>query len=244
MFWNASRSIEIFQELKWLYLILDIAALAGPVALSFDKRVHFISSWKNVFLASVIVAIPFLIHDEIFTSSRFWGFNDDYISGIKLGSLPIEEILFFIVVPFSCTFIYACCNYYFDRIKPKWINLTVQSLVLLYILYLLFVDWSGWYTITVSMAGMLILVLWILNDRTKHSGLAFVLSLLPFFGMNGILTGILTEEPVVWYSEAEKIPGRITTIPYEDVIYAFTLIIGVILLFEYLNRNEKDRTSI
>lgn len=244
MFRDAYCSFQVFQKLNWLYLILDIVAISGPVALSFDRRVHYVSSWKKVLLASLIVGIPFLIHDEIFTSNAFWGFNEKYISGFKIGSLPIEEILFFFVVPFSCVFIYACCNYYFRKWNAELINRIIQALVLGYILFLLVTDWQGWYTLTISIAGLGVLVLWIINKRVKHGGLAFILSLLPFFGMNGVLTGIITSEPVVWYSNAEKIPGRITTIPFEDVIYAFTLILGVILVFEYLRKNEEDRITI
>lgn len=223
---------------------MDIAAISGPVALSFDNRVHYVSSWKKVLLASLIVGIPFLIHDEIFTSNAFWGFNDLYITGFKIGNLPIEEILFFFVVPFSCVFIYACCNYYFRKWNTHLLNRIVQILVLGYIGFLLLIDGQGWYTLTISIAGIGVLILWAMNKRVKHGGLAFILSLIPFFGMNGILTGIMTPEPVVWYSEAEKIPGRITTIPFEDVIYAFTLIMGVILVFEYLRRNEEDRITV
>lgn len=230
--------------MNWLYLILDIAAISGPVALSFDSRVHYVASWRKVFLASLIVSIPFLVHDEIFTSNAFWGFNDLYITGLKIGDLPIEEILFFFVVPFSCVFIYACCNYYFRNWNMTLLNRIVQLLTFGYILFLLLTDWQGWYTLTISIAGLGVLILWVINKRVKHGGLAFMISLLPFFGMNGILTGIMTSEPVVWYSEAEKIPGRISTIPYEDVIYAFTLIMGVILVFEYLRRNEKDRITV
>lgn len=124
------------------------------------------------------------------------------------------------------------------------LNRIVQLLTFGYILFLLLTDWQGWYTLTISIAGLGVLILWVINKRVKHGGLAFMISLVPFFGMNGILTGIMTSEPVVWYSEAEKIPGRISTIPYEDVIYAFTLIMGVILVFEYLRRNEKDRITV
>jgi lycopene cyclase domain-containing protein len=223
---------------------LDIAAISGPIALSFDSRVHYVASWKKVLLASLIVSIPFLIHDEIFTSSSFWGFNDLYITGFKIGNLPIEEILFFFAVPFSCVFIYACCNYYFRKWNAQLLNRIVQLLVFGYIVFLLLTDWQGWYTLTISIAGIGVLILWITNKRVKHGGLAFILSVIPFFGMNGILTGIMTPEPVVWYSEAEKIPGRITTIPFEDLIYAFTLIMGVILIFEYLRRNEKNRITV
>ena len=46
---------------------------------------------------------------------------EKYISGIKLFELPIEEILFFIVVPYACLFIYACMKYYFPKAENfKW----------------------------------------------------------------------------------------------------------------------------
>ena len=101
---------------QYLYLILDLSILLMIIPLSFDKKVSYVSTWKSAFLAIGFVGVPFLIWDILFTEWGIWGFNDSYLSGIYLYNLPIEEVLFFIVVPFACTFIYACAKAYFSHL--------------------------------------------------------------------------------------------------------------------------------
>ncbi|MEP5612704.1 MAG: lycopene cyclase domain-containing protein, partial [Cyclobacteriaceae bacterium] len=98
--------------MQWLYFILMGGSLIFPLAWSFEKRVSYHKNWKSLFPAIFLTALFFLFWDEVFTQRGVWGFNDSYISGIKFGSLPLEEILFFIVVPFSCVFIYECVGYF------------------------------------------------------------------------------------------------------------------------------------
>ncbi len=239
MFRNALRSIQIFQAVTNYYLILDLVALGGPLLLSFDKRVAYYKQWKAFILAALIIAVPFLIHDELFTKNGFWGFNPDHLIGIYAGHLPLEELLFFIIVPFSCYFIYACVKYYLNGLNHQLINRIVQLAVLIYATVLIFTRPEGWYTATIVPASILTLFIWTRSDIKKPLGLSFLLSLIPFLIMNGALTGSFSDEPVVWYSELEKVPGRIFTIPFEDVLYAFTLIIGVSLLADRFQQGKK-----
>lgn len=225
--------------MKYLYLLIDLLAIAGPIALSFDKRVAFYKQWKYVLTASLIIAIPFLLQDAIFTTQGFWGFNPEYLTGIYIGNLPLEEILFFFVVPFSCYFIYACIKYYLRHLSLKWLNRLVQIGIALYVILIYAPIPKGWYTITILPTSIIVLYIWIRSAEKTHAGLAFLISMLPFFLMNGALTGLFTDEPVVWYNESEKQPGRIFTIPYEDVLYAFTLIISVFLLADKLQGRAK-----
>ncbi|RZV65666.1 MAG: lycopene cyclase domain-containing protein, partial [Flavobacteriaceae bacterium] len=64
----------------------------------------------------------------------------------------------------------------------------------------------------------------------------FLVMLIPFFIVNGILTGSFIEDQVVWYSDSEIIGIRLFTIPIEDTVYAFTMILTNLVLVEYLQK--------
>jgi lycopene cyclase domain-containing protein len=222
--------------MKSLYLILILGTLAGPLALSFDKNVRYFKSWKSALLSSLIIAVPFLIWDAFFTERLFWGFNEEYLLGIYLFNLPLEEVLFFIIIPFACTFIYEVCKYFFRSYSLKGLNKMFYFAIPLYALTLLSLGDFGYYTISVQISSTLILVWMILNAELRYLSLAFLISLIPFIVVNGILTGSLTENPVVWYNEAQIVSPRILTIPMEDILYSFTLVVANMILFEKLQR--------
>lgn len=224
--------------MNFLYLWLDLAALAGPLLLSFDKKVRYVTNWKNVFLASFIISVPFLVWDIVFTHKGVWGFNEDYLIGLRVFGLPIEEILFFFIVPFACVFIYECYNYYLKEKNTFWVDWFVVSGAFVYIALLLFIDPTGWYTLSVSVAALPMLMWWIYNRKIKHIGITFLTCLIPFLIMNGILTGSITAEPIVWYNYQENVNIRLGTIPIEDVMYGMTLIVSVILLFDTIKRSK------
>ena len=99
----------------YTYLVLDIASVLFPLALSFDKKVAFYKLWKYLFPAMVISGAFFILWDVLFTAQGVWGFNPKYITGINVFNLPIEEVLFFVCVPYSCVFIYEVFNAYVKR---------------------------------------------------------------------------------------------------------------------------------
>jgi lycopene cyclase domain-containing protein len=63
--------------------------------------------------------------------------------------------------------------------------------------------------------------------------------LIPFFVVNGILTGSVIEQPVVWYNNQENLGIRLFTIPVEDIFYGLELMVLTILFYE----NFKYRMS-
>jgi len=64
----------------------------------------------------------------------------------------------------------------------------------------------------------------------------FMVMLIPFFIVNGILTGSFIENEVVWYNDNENLGIRLGTIPVEDVVYAFTLILTNLYLMSIFKR--------
>lgn len=225
----------------YLYLLLDIGVIILPFLLSFDQKVHYASKWYAVFPATLWIGIPFLLHDYWFTQMGVWGFNERYLTGPHIGNLPIEEILFFLVVPYSCTFIYACVRAYFPRATFKWFNWGVYAFIAIYILVILVVGFGNWYSTLVALIAIPIL-LYLLRNRAAytHVPVAFVLSVIPFFMMNSALTGLFTPEPIVWYNNAENIGFRWGTIPAEDILYSFILVVGNVLIYKsYVTRRAR-----
>jgi len=59
----------------------------------------------------------------------------------------------------------------------------------------------------------------------KQFYFSYLLILIPFLIMNGILTGSFIEEHVVWYNQQEILGIRLGTIPVEDIFYGMSLIL-------------------
>jgi lycopene cyclase domain-containing protein len=83
------------------YFWIDLITIAGPLFLSFDKKVAFYKNWRYFFSAALISSGVYLLWDIIFTALGVWKFNPEFVSGFYLINLPWEEIFFFISVPYA-----------------------------------------------------------------------------------------------------------------------------------------------
>lgn len=227
-----------------LYLWIILGTIIFPLLLSFDKKIHFYTHWKTVFPAIFAVGIFFLLWDNYFTEHRIWGFNPLYVQGIYLFRLPLEEVLFFLVVPYACLFVYEVVKGYLPDLKLDLLGrafafLMVLSGLLLTIFYL-----RNWYTLTACSLSVLLVIGVHFRARAKwfnHFALAFMICLIPFLIVNGILTGFATPEPVVWYSEDHITGIRIGTIPLEDIYYNLSMLLPIVLIHEVLSVKRKRK---
>ena len=73
---------------------------------SFHPKVKFYIYYKSIFRATLSVSSVYILWDIIFTKLGIWGFNNQYLNGIYILNLPIEEILFFLCIPFCCLYTY------------------------------------------------------------------------------------------------------------------------------------------
>lgn len=219
--------------MKFTYLLVNLCSVAIPLAFSFEAKLQFYKKWKALFPALFIVAALFLVWDGIFTAQGVWGFNDKYITGIKLFNLPLEEILFFFCIPYCCVFTYEVLNHFVKQdLLGKYAR--YGATILAYMLAALaFKYHENAYTFWTSLLtlGFLLFHLVVLKKPYwSRLVFAYLVILVPFFITNGILTGTGLAEPVVWYNDAENLGIRMLTIPVEDTIYGF-LLIGLNITF-------------
>jgi lycopene cyclase domain-containing protein len=161
-----------------------------------------------------------------------------YILGINFFNLPIEEILFFVTVPFACIFIYECINSYFNpKINPK-ISKAISYVLIASSAVLLFIYYDRLYSL-INFSTLIIVLIFTLVKRIKLDMgkfyIAYLISLIPFYIVNGILTAI----PIVLYNNTQNMGLRIGTIPFEDHFYSMSLILLNLIFFEHF-RNRKQ----
>lgn len=179
----------------------------------------------------------FIPWDVIFTINGVWGFNSDYFLGFEILSLPLEEWLFFICIPFACVFTHYALILYFPNLKLNKVATKAISISLVLILFILaLANYDKWYTlVNFSMAIPLTGLVYKYNPQLlQYFLLTFLVMLIPFFIVNGVLTGSWIDNQVVWYNNAENLGIRIGTIPVEDSIYAYSMILMNLYFFEYL----------
>ena len=225
-----------------LYLWLNIGSIYIPLLYSFHPRLQLHKRFKWLFLSLILTMGIFIPWDVIFTINGIWGFNQDYFLGVKIFSLPLEEWLFFICIPFACVFTHYALLLYIPKMKlnQKITQYIAYALmILLAIIVVLNID--KWYTV-VNFSLAIPLTWIVFNNNLKllqHFFLTFLVMLIPFFIVNGVLTGSWIESQVVWYNNAENLGLRMGTIPVEDSIYAYSMILMNLFLFEYFSLNHK-----
>lgn len=231
--------------MQWLYSVLLAGSLAVPLALSFDRSLQFRKQWRFVFPAIAIVALFYILFDVLFTRLGIWGFNPLYHFNLNLLGLPIEEWLFFVVIPFACVFLHEALMFCYPLIRVGQ-TITRVITVALITISLIFVIFNKDRTYTLySFCLLAVSLFWSIFDRRetiRSFYFTFPVMLFPFVVVNGFLTGSFARMEVVWYNSREILEVRFLTIPVEDFGYSFSLVLFN-LLFGGLFKQYSTSTS-
>ena len=228
--------------MRYTYLIINIACIFVPLLFSFHKKHSFYKEWKYFSISCIAIGSVFLIWDELFTKAGVWGFNPDYLIGIHIGHLPLEEYLFFICIPYACSFTYFAYRVLVPNIQASETLKKSNTILALFLIGISFLNYHRWYTlITFFSLGCFLLFLKYKQINLFYYYVGFA-TIIPFFFMsNGILTGSLIETPIVWYNNIKNLGIRMFTIPVEDFFYGMLLIFSNIYLHQYL-KNKMNAT--
>lgn len=226
-----------------LYIYLLLGSLLVPLLYSIFV-LDIIKYWKQFSLSTIIIAVVFLIWDYFFTKAGIWGFNDNYCLGIKIFKMPIEEWLFFLIIPFCSLFIHYAFVHLFPtfQLRKKLAIYITIALIATSIIFVL-MNFSKSYTVVSFTVLTFVLSLGLIYHKIllQKFYFTFLIILIPFFIINGILTGFLTTSPVVWYNDLENLGFRIYTIPIEDIGYCFSLLFGNLIIFENLKKKVNKK---
>jgi len=220
--------------MKYTYALIDFFTILFPFLLSFHRQSNFYQSWRSFFPALFVTGLIFVLWDVYFTSLGVWGFNPKYVTGIYIGNLPLEEILFFVCIPYACVFSFSR---FYDTVKLNP-ALNIERIVfntfivIFAIIAVIYHDRK--YTLATFTLLIIIHLLAIYVFKIKWMAKFYIIYaflLIPFFIVNGLLTGTALSEPVVWYNNKEIIGLRVLTIPIEDFFYGMDLILINLLFY-------------
>jgi lycopene cyclase domain-containing protein len=195
--------------------------------------------WPRLFPSIIIVGAAYITADIIFVKMGIWGFNPDFHSKIIILGLPLEEWLFFIVIPYSSIFIhYVFIRYFPDKTLSNTFVRIFTAILIMIVLVITVLNYDKTYTL-LNFSFLILALLLAVSDKSgllNRYYFSFLIIMVPFFIVNGILTGTLITGEVVWYNNSEIIGFRLLTVPVEDIGYAFSLVLFNLLLINRFSR--------
>jgi lycopene cyclase domain-containing protein len=100
---------------RWQYLIVLGLCLAVTAPLElFSPGVY--RQPRRLLRAVAPAAVAFLVWDAIAIAAHMWTYNRRYVTGVGIGfQIPLEEVLFFVVIPLCALLTYNAVNAILDR---------------------------------------------------------------------------------------------------------------------------------
>lgn len=229
------------------YLILILLAVAVTLPLEFIGRMGIYGRYRATLIALSTPILVFIAWDIVFASTDLWNFSKKHTYDLRIFSLPIEEILFFIFIPLAALLTYHAVSHMNKRPgfanKFYWIIFALLYFSLGYAFHkyrLMRIDLNlpmrthPYYFVCVLIV-LILFVYWISQDETRitflksknyfFTILICALFMIPF---NGYLTRLT--DPVVTY-RANLGPRIYFDMPFEDVIYGWVLLTWVLLRY-------------
>ncbi|OOQ56643.1 lycopene cyclase domain-containing protein [Mucilaginibacter pedocola] len=235
--------------MRFTYLLIDFFSFLFPFLFSFHPRLKFYKKWHALFPAMIITGALFICWDIYFTHLKVWGFNPDYLTGLFVFNLPLEEVLFFWCIPYACVFTYASLP---QKGFGKTAELLLSILLVVSSILLSAFHYKQLYTAsTFAALGILIFAARFVLHVSWLSRFyqTYLLLLLPFLLVNGLLTGTGLAAPVVWYDTKQIFGLRVLTIPVEDVFYGMSLVLLNLMIYNQILQTQyrqakKDRKAL
>ncbi len=101
------------------YLFVLGGFLLAAIFLEKKFHIHLYRNRKERVVAALVFFTIGIVWDTFATWRGHWIFPQENTLGIRIGLLPIEEYLFFLILPFLCITIYKVVDNKFVRVSVK-----------------------------------------------------------------------------------------------------------------------------
>ena len=211
----------------WFHVLVGlpplIAALA-PWRFGWTRQ-----EWRRFGWVALGVSLPWIVLDALSHARGWWAYAPEHVWAARLLGLPVEEVLFFVTVPFACLFLLTSLQrVMLTRQIDRRISdgLRYGAIILAGI-----VAWLLPYERSIADSLLLIVVvsasLWLWRRWTRTDVVWWCLVIALFFICNTVLTAL----PIVTYDHAYGSMVRLGTIPLEDLLYNLSLLGCAYLVF-------------
>jgi lycopene cyclase domain-containing protein len=212
------------------YLGLNLCIIAVPLWYTFDERTAYYRRLPALGLSIAVVSTCYLVWDILVTAGGEWSFNSRYLTGVQILNIPLEEVLFFITVPYSCLLLYEVVLYATKSGSFKLPVIVVIVSIIALLAASLAVYPQGYTAKALASCGFFLIVA-LLFDRalikSKQYWIWLAICYVPFLIINTVLTAL----PVVKYNSKAIWGLRIGTIPLEDFFYNYAMLSFYLLVY-------------
>lgn len=99
------------------YLAVLAGCLLGTLPLELALRVRVYARWPRLLAALAPGLVLGVAWDEYAVRHGHWHFDHRYLTGLNLAGLPVEEVLFFVVIPTCAVLTLEAVR----RRRPGWL---------------------------------------------------------------------------------------------------------------------------
>jgi lycopene cyclase domain-containing protein len=212
------------------YLLLNLCIIIVPLWYTPDKRTAYYRRLPALAFSIAVVSTCYLVWDVVVAARGEWSFNSKYLTGVQILNLPIEEILFFITVPYSCLFIYEVVLYATPSSRLKLPNTTIIAAIVLLIATSVVFSHQGYTAKALISCGFFLITALLCDQpliKSRQYWVWLAICYIPFLIFNSVLTAL----PVVEYNSAAIWGIRLGSIPLEDFFYNYSMLSFYLLVY-------------
>lgn len=102
---------------RYQYLLLMAACLLTTAPLEFVLRARVYRRPLRMLLALAPTVLLFVVWDVVGIVRGHWSYSPQFTTGIMLGAMPLEELVFFVAIPICGLLTYEAVGYVLRRLR-------------------------------------------------------------------------------------------------------------------------------